>query len=139
MASARVQMDKPTRRTIIIAASFFMSVLARSSFRVPGGMQKTETSAEDLVQIFESCRSSAEALGREHLRRVPNEADATKLVSLICSGFSKSPPIGRDHRAIREWIRARSRDDFKASRVVEIQGWILSATEARLCALAALS
>ena len=78
-------------------------------------------------------------MGREYMCGVPMEACETRLVALICAERSEPLPIRRGPRAIREWARARIRDDFRAGRVVEIQGWIVSATEVRLCALAAIS
>jgi hypothetical protein len=36
-------------------------------------------------------------------------------------------------------LQRRIRQDFVEEKVVKLQGWILSATEARLCALTALA
>jgi hypothetical protein len=78
-------------------------------------------------------------VGREYLRGVPTEGDDKILVFLICGEQCEPPPTARGPQATREWARARARKDFAAGRVVEIEGWIVSATEARLCALSALS
>jgi hypothetical protein len=40
--------------------------------------------------------------------------------------------------ALANWLQAKQRDDFDQSRVVLVQRWMLSKTEARLCALVAL-
>ncbi len=40
--------------------------------------------------------------------------------------------------ALRETVAARVRDDFATARVVNVDGWLLARTEARLCALAYL-
>lgn len=124
-------------RRIFVATS--VAVLGAFSLRCFGGPPLYRDLARYLVRIFEGQQSSARAIGNEHLRRTPMDASATRLVSLICAERSEPPPIGHGPRAIREWVCARSRDDFRAGRVVEIQGWILSATEVRLCALAAIS
>jgi len=39
-------------------------------------------------------------------------------------------------RLPRAQLAARVREDFAAGRIVMLDGWMLSATEARLCALA---
>jgi len=131
------RMNGLTRRKVFIALAAVLSVFLRR--RVFGGILSDDILADDLVGVFEGHQSSAKVVGLEYLRGVPGEATETRLVSLICSGHGKPPPIGCGPRAIREWASARSRDDFGAGRVVEVQGWVLSATEVRLCALAALS
>lgn len=42
-------------------------------------------------------------------------------------------------RTLARAIRARSRDDFRDGRIVTVDGWMLSLTEARVYALTALS
>ncbi len=85
-------------------------------------------------------KDSAAVVGREYLRRVPEEADVHRLVDGICSCY----PVGREGliRAGQQELRARLRDqqrqDFENGHIVKLQGWILSETEVRLCALAAL-
>ena len=53
----------------------------------------------------------------------------------LAAGYSTKRYSGRDSHSVRDEIRA----DFAAARTVRVEGWILSATEARLCGLAALS
>jgi hypothetical protein len=74
-------------------------------------------------------------IGRQYLRKVPGEADLDLLAELILSGVSWNASIGTDIRAI---IRERVRRDFAEDRVVRLGQWMLSQTEARLCALTAL-
>ncbi len=78
-------------------------------------------------------RESAALLGRAYLTAVPHEADPSKLVSLILG----EPAIPTGREAAR--VAARIRADFDAGRVVTVEGWILSTTEARLCALCAVA
>lgn len=42
-------------------------------------------------------------------------------------------------REMSTLINDRIRQDFEAEQVVKVQGWVLSITEARLCALSALA
>jgi hypothetical protein len=89
-----------------------------------------------LKEIFARHQYSAEAIGWEHLCNLPSEKSRSKLIDLICA--ESKPPLN-DPDAIKAWAREKIRGDFRVGRVVEVQGWILSATEARLCAFAALS
>jgi hypothetical protein len=65
------------------------------------------------------------ALGRAYLRRYPDEASQGRLAGLV-----PSDPVLRARR-----VRA----DFAAGRVVSLDGWVLSRTECRYCALHALA
>lgn len=130
---------KGLTRRIFVATSVAVFAFSRRSLHGFGTLPVDWDPARDLGQVFEEHRSSAEAVGREYLCSVPTEACESRLVALICAEQTEPLPIRGGPRAIREWARARIRDDFRAGRVVEMQGWIVSATEVRLCALSALS
>jgi hypothetical protein len=74
-------------------------------------------------------------LGRRYLQDCPDEAHPDVLARLVtgkawADGLPLAPAVWK--RAIAEGQAA----DFAAGRVVALEGWILSLTEARLCALA---
>ena len=71
------------------------------------------------------------ALGALCVKALPGE-DADKLTAALMRG------CGTDGSS-RSAIAANIRDDFAQGRIVDADGWQLSLTEARLCALAALS
>ncbi|MDQ4035942.1 MAG: hypothetical protein M3153_08430 [Chloroflexota bacterium] len=77
-------------------------------------------------------RESAALLGRAYLAATPGEADTSRLAWLILG--APGVPTGRE--AAR--VASRMRADFDAGRVVTVEGWIVSTTEARLCALCAI-
>lgn len=79
-----------------------------------------------------SHRESAASLGRAYLAVHPAEADADRLTSLILG----PAPVPTGKLAAR--VSSRIQADFEAGRVVTVQGWIVSPTEVRLCALCAL-
>jgi hypothetical protein len=85
-------------------------------------------------------RTSAAMIGLEYLGSNPAEADARRLTQLICSRWQRrSDEIAcTDTRNIKKILIGQVREDFEKGRVVNVQGWILSETEARLSALAAL-
>jgi hypothetical protein len=84
-------------------------------------------------------RESAAHIGRAYLRMVP--ADAAGLLDLLCAPMSQAlrSPAAIEGYALEDLLRTRKMDDFAAGRVVLIDGWMLSETEARLCALVALA
>jgi hypothetical protein len=96
--------------------------------------------ASSLADLF-SNRKSASIIGLEYLRHKPEEADVHLLVEQIClcraRGRGELQKASRERR--RELLTLQQRQDFHHSRTVKVHGWILSETEARLCALAALT
>ena len=84
---------------------------------------------------------SAQAVGREYLDSVAGEADAANgLAELVVRGLPgryHTLQAASDHE-LRELLALRISEDFKERRTVEVSGWVLARTEARLCALSAL-
>jgi hypothetical protein len=86
-------------------------------------------------------KESASSVGIEYLKCVPKEADVHTLVHLIFSTKSelRTELNKADTNKFRKLLLLQQRQDFEHGRTVKVQGWILSETEARLCALAALT
>lgn len=80
---------------------------------------------------------SAKVVGNAYLETVPADASVARLVDGIASGL----PGGRaalreaDDDRLRAIVAGRIKADFEHDHVVEVGGWILSPTEARLYAL----
>jgi len=83
---------------------------------------------------------SANVIGGEYLRTYPQEANMNILLDQLASGILASDVelIGITDQYLRERLDGMVRADFAVDRFVKLRGWVLSATEARLCALAAL-
>jgi hypothetical protein len=74
------------------------------------------------------------ALGAHYRASVPSENSASSLRAALSNGASRLN-LPWMHSSIAD----RVRDDFAAGRTVLVDGWVLSVTEARQCALASLS
>ncbi|MBI4623510.1 MAG: hypothetical protein HY736_09880 [Verrucomicrobia bacterium] len=72
-------------------------------------------------------------LGRRYREVVPAEDNARALVRAILAGSHATAPAPLPAR-----VRNQVQRDFKAGRTVTLNGWILSVTEARQCALYSL-
>jgi hypothetical protein len=85
---------------------------------------------------------AAPALGREYLELCPHEAEIDTLLRAVGAepgaGFQPHVRALESVEEIAGRLRQAEADDFAAQRVVELSGWVLSRSEARLCALAAL-
>ena len=94
-----------------------------------------ESLASRLLQLFRS-PASASAIGRAYLQSAPQDADERRLLRLICASGPHWHTA--DTKRLRLLIVQQQAEDFQQGRVVQVHGWMLSETEARLCALAAL-
>lgn len=111
-----------------------------SSWLYRGGSASSDKEIEGkLLKLFSEMKSP-KVIGAEYLRSFPGQVDSKVLLARICSsceGGARSL-TQMDARALREWIHERQRKDFEEGRIIKLQGWILSATEVQLCALATL-
>ena len=103
-----------------------LSMLGRTAGR--------ESLGTRLRRLFRS-PASASAIGRAYLQSAPQDADERRLLRLICA--PGRPWRTADTKQLRLLIAQQQTEDFKQGRVVQVRGWVLSETEARLCALAA--
>jgi hypothetical protein len=76
-------------------------------------------------------------VGAVYLEREPAERDRTVLVTRLCGQWSAAERAAPPGDVVAH-IRRQHRSDFGAGRTVAVGGWILSHTEARIGALAAL-
>jgi hypothetical protein len=85
-------------------------------------------------------RDSARAVGRAYLDGVPEESSVSRLVDRIAADLPEGRRTVRDasEADLRQLLAASIRSDFEQDRIVEVDGWVLSPTEARLYALTAL-
>lgn len=85
-------------------------------------------------------RASARVIGQAYLAATPAEAEAGRLVERITmqlEGGASALRLAPDR--LRTLLAARVLRDFDEGATVQVRGWILSRTEARLCGLAALT
>jgi hypothetical protein len=78
-------------------------------------------------------QDAARSVGRRYLATHPGEADEQALLRLL-GPLGDPDVLAREQLTVR--VRRAVRDDFAGGRVVLVDGWYLSETEARLCALA---
>jgi hypothetical protein len=124
------------RRAFLLAGAGAAAALAAAppwTWPLPGS---SAPAAERLAGLLDH-QASAIAVGRAYLSAAPTRPE------LLVSQIARALPGGRraierasDDRLRRMLHRATLRD-FARERTVVVDGWILSGTEAGLCALAA--
>ena len=114
-------------------------LVARGDSRGPDRGATPEALAARIVSLVPDRRQAA-VLGRAYLREAPAEASVAGLVAAISTGCV--PDFGShagSEAGLRRALSARIRRDYAERRVVDVRGWLLSPTEARICALATLT
>ncbi|MGH3037022.1 MAG: hypothetical protein ACRDMU_07550 [Gaiellaceae bacterium] len=126
------------RRTFLLAAAASGLSLAWRSVGSWPFSQEQLSGSERLAALLDG--ESARAVGREYLRAFPAEASRSALTARVAErlpGGSRVLATASDDR-LRELLLHATSADFGELETVELRGWVLARTEARLCALAAL-
>jgi len=102
------------------------------------GRRRPDFPVADLLELLNH-RDSALLLGRLYRDAVPVENGKEPLIAVLAATFRTAGelPAG-DQVSLRRLVNEYIRRDFTRDRVVAVDGWLLSVTEARLCALASL-
>jgi hypothetical protein len=105
---------------------------------IRGGEDAEERVAQEaltrrVVALFPD-REAAMAVGAAYLNAHPGEADERQLVRRLSASHRAWPRLRRTAE-IRRLARGQARRDYAVGRMVAVDGWYLSRTEARLCAL----
>jgi len=83
----------------------------------------------------------AKVIGTAYLQTRAQISTGFSLAASLCSqcpgGTAKLAQMNQ--REFQQWLHDRQTADFIQGRTVNVQGWVLSQTEAELCALAALA
>ena len=126
-----------TRRFVLLCIGC-ASGLSLMSRRVQAGALRAapdELAARLRALLYD--RAAARRFGRLYVRQVPAEDDPRILARLTVAflGAQQVDVIALDRTSLRHRLDARVRDDFASGTTVQLDGWVLSRTEARLCAL----
>lgn len=132
--------DRPiTRKRLLAAAGGLALPLALAPLRPWSALVEVAPAgrAARLAGLLADPDSAA-AVGRAYLDSVPAEADWRVLVRRLSASLGqRGRALGDDE--LRHLLARQIDRDFADERVATVQGWVLSVTELRLCALCALS
>jgi hypothetical protein len=95
--------------------------------------------AHRLTMLFADAES-AKAIGRAYLHITPGESNPYTLLSALrqdVPGLQRALRLSPD-KDLRHLLALNCMEDFARSRTVELDGWIVARTEARLCAFSAV-
>jgi isopentenyl phosphate kinase len=78
-------------------------------------------------------------MGTDYRGRVPSERTKNELAKLLLTDITSIQLESPDDAAITGLMEKKIQEDFSANRIVVLQGWVISVTEARQCALFSLT
>lgn len=125
------------RRKFIAAAALSA---AASVIQGPRAFASSSSSAlehQGLVSVF-SHAESARAVGERYLALHPEERESEKLAGAIYGALPLSKDWKPSDTVVHKHLEEKIKKDFEQGCTVCLDGWILSRTEGRLCALVAL-
>lgn len=130
------------RRFLRISFTAIMAVATRSLFAA-GNAAVARDPPRPALRLVDSLEHAERAavVGRAYLATAPREADVTVLMQKIMrEGDTRLFEMLRkdDDDGLRGFLTQRVRRDFRDGDVVLVRGWVLSRTESRVYALAAL-
>ena len=124
---------RPTRRRFLlglgVAGLWSAGMAALAACRADGAGRRLARLLAD--------GALAERVGRAYLELFPDEATAAELTALLYRDLGVRMRLA-SAATLRRRLAERVRQDFVEDRVVELRGWFLARTEARLAALAVL-
>jgi hypothetical protein len=133
---------KTARRSVLLAVAGWALAPFTALARPPrGAAAASNPEARLLARIvaFFGEPASAAALGAAYLCQAPEDAEPGHLVARLFPDTSSAVLERWSDSALRSALARRLIEDFAHSRTVILQGWVLSRSEARLFAAAALA
>ena len=99
-----------------------------------------ETAVANRLRDLLTHRASAARIGRAYLESEPHEADVGLLVRDLAADWPGGPAALAElpETTLARLVSDRTRRDFAEGETVMLDGWVLSRTELRLCALTAI-
>ena len=105
---------------------------------IHGGRARSMSDDRALAELC-AALGYPETIGKACLAALPaTEASQASLARAILGDARSAGKAGAPARTLAQAVREQSRDDFRDGRIVTVDGWMLSLTETRVYALAAL-
>jgi hypothetical protein len=128
---------RTTRRFVLsclaCAPGLPLMLRADSGFAASGGGSLTAATLRSLLPDARRVR----VLGRSYRAQFPAEDHPGVLTELIGAALGNGGAAPVNHAALLSVLDAQVRSEFAAGNMVQVDGWVLARTEARLCALCA--
>ena len=91
--------------------------------------------SEPVILLHTVNAKSVIETGQAYLKQFPDENTKDKLRQLL---LDKDAPLSAGAKGIHEYFKSKTVEDFNTGQTLIVNGWVLSRTEARQCALFAI-
>jgi hypothetical protein len=126
------------RKNFIITASLLAVGLPVAYYVKKHNSQPNPLITPDLLSRF--CDDMVlKAMGTNYRSLIPEEDGQQKLTDLILTDADGKKVKPSDWTAVEKLIAKKSGEDFSSNKTIVLQGWVISLTEARQCALLSLT
>ena len=78
-------------------------------------------------------------IGLDYRKVAPVDCTRGNLSKLLLTAPGNIQLDASDFKAVSDLVESKAKDDFRNARMVTMEGWVISLTEARQCALFSLS
>ena len=129
------------RRTFIISSAVFGTAVGASIlFKRKNGLKWKEHPLLYPLILSGFCdEKTMRNIGVCYRALVPNENSQDKLLTLLTNDMSSKHFMSSENPLVASQLEMKIEKDFKEKKEITINGWVLSETEARQCALLSLS
>jgi hypothetical protein len=128
----------PRREFLWQALAACGSTLVAPASPAQGGQATPSDRAMRTSTAYFADRADAvRAIGEAFLRQLGRASDSEAILG-VARGTLESIRRARDERSAIRALERAVREDFERGRAVQLEGWILSRTEAEICALTLL-
>ncbi len=129
------------RRTFILASSVTAVAVAVpwAYTRYEHSKWKREPLMHPLVLSYFCDEETIRKIGKAYRKAVPSEDSHEKLSTLLLDEARKADPVISLNAVDDRQLNMLAEEDFKSQNLLILNGWVLSLTEARQCALLSLS
>jgi hypothetical protein len=120
------------RRTFLwlsVATTASLAIPFSSCSSTDSTLQKTLAHPQMLSYLCDE--KTLKDIGKKYRQTIPGEDDAGKLQTLLTNNNNST----KQPAAIQTLLEQQIKKDFETNEIVVVNGWILSKTEARQCAL----
>ena len=88
---------------------------------------------EDLGKLAD--KSTIREIGFHYKKLIPSMYKQTTLRRLLLSDSNGTQVALTDDSAMKEWLKKRISHDFMTFNIITVNGWVISSTEFKQCAL----
>lgn len=126
------------RRTFIATASIAAIGLPVAYYFKKRISKGNPLTTAEMLSLFCDERGLKE-IGAAYRKLVPADNEKQKLTDLILTAADGKKVKASDWSGVEELISKKVHEDFVNRQVIILQGWVISVTEARQCALFSLA